>query len=99
MIPHAENGTLWSVRYHLIDEATGAPDPDATITVATTRPETILGDTGGRRASRRRALRATLVGRRVRIPFVDRDVPIIADDVVDRGVRDRRREDHAGPRP
>ena len=38
-------GTLWSVRYHLIDAATGEPDPDATITVATTRPETILGDT------------------------------------------------------
>ena len=32
---------------HLIDEVTGAPDPDpaAMITVATTRPETILGDT------------------------------------------------------
>jgi valyl-tRNA synthetase len=40
-----ETGTLWSVRYHLIDEATGQPDPAATITVATTRPETILGDT------------------------------------------------------
>ena len=40
-----ETGTLWSVRYHLVDEATGQPEPDATITVATTRPETILGDT------------------------------------------------------
>ncbi|HUR16542.1 MAG TPA: class I tRNA ligase family protein, partial [Candidatus Limnocylindrales bacterium] len=37
-------GTLWSVRYHLVDDA-GQPLPDATITVATTRPETILGDT------------------------------------------------------
>src|SRR4029077_5733226 len=40
-----ETGTLWSIRYHLLDEATGEPLPDATITVATTRPETILGDT------------------------------------------------------
>ena len=45
VIPTPETGTLWTVRYHLIDEATGEPDPDATITVATTRPETILGDT------------------------------------------------------
>ena len=45
VIPTPETGTLWSIRYHLIDEATGEPDPDATITVATTRPETILGDT------------------------------------------------------
>src|SRR5207245_5342128 len=26
-----EKGPLWSIRYHLIDEATGEPDPDATI--------------------------------------------------------------------
>ena len=40
-----------------------------------------------------------LVGRLVRIPFVERDVPIIADDVVDPRVRDRRGQDHPGPRP
>src|SRR5678815_851429 len=83
VIPHAETGTLWSVRYHLIDEATGQPEPDATITVATTRPETILGDTAVAVHPDDDRYRA-LVGRRVRIPFVDRDVPIIADDVVDR---------------
>ena len=83
VIPHAETGTLWSVRYHLIDEATGEPDPDATITVATTRPETILGDTAV--AVHPDDTRyAALVGRRARIPFVDRDVPIIADPVVER---------------
>jgi valyl-tRNA synthetase len=75
--------SLWSVRYHLVDEVTGRPDPDRSITVATTRPETILGDSGvavhpedGRYAS--------LVGRLVRIPFVERNVPIVADDAVDR---------------
>jgi valyl-tRNA synthetase len=77
-----ETGTLWSVRYHLIDPASGAPDPAATITVATTRPETILGDTAV--AVHPDDPRYTaLVGRTVRIPFVDRDVPIIADAVVD----------------
>ena len=78
-----ETGTLWSVRYHLIDEATGQPDPAATITVATTRPETILGDTAVAVHPDDDRYRA-LVGRRVRIPFVERDVPVIADAVVDR---------------
>ena len=80
-----ETGSLWTVRYHLIDEVTGAPDPDpaATITVATTRPETILGDTAVAVHPGDDRYRA-LVGRRVRIPFVERDVPIIADEVVDR---------------
>jgi valyl-tRNA synthetase len=83
VIPHAETGTLWSVRYHLIDEATGEPDPSATITVATTRPETILGDTAVA-VNPDDERYAAVVGRRARIPFVDRDVPIIADPVVER---------------
>jgi valyl-tRNA synthetase len=76
-------GTLWTVRYHLIDPATGLPDPAAWVSVATTRPETILGDTGVavHPADDRYA---ALVGRSVRIPFVDRDVPIVADQSVDR---------------
>jgi valyl-tRNA synthetase len=77
-----ETGTLWSVRYHLIDPATGAPGADETITVATTRPETILGDTAVA-VHPDDARYRTLVGRTVRIPFVDRDVPIIADAIVD----------------
>ena len=78
-------GTLWSIRYHLVDEGSGAgiPDPDAWITVATTRPETLLGDTGVA-VHPDDPRYAGLVGRKVRIPFVDRDVPIVADDVVDR---------------
>ena len=82
VIPTPETGTLWSVRYHLLDPSTGQPDPDATITVATTRPETILGDTAVA-VHPDDPRYAALVGRTVRIPFVDRDVPIIADDVVD----------------
>ncbi len=81
VIPTPETGTIWRIRYHLLDEATGEPEA-ASLTVATTRPETLLGDTavavhpGDKRY-------AALVGRRVRIPFVERDVPVIADDVVD----------------
>jgi len=83
VIPTPERGVLWTVRYHLIDDSTGAPDSDATITVATTRPETILGDTAVAVHPDDERYRA-LVGRSVRIPFVERDVPVIADDVVDR---------------
>ncbi len=83
VVPTPETGTLWSVRYHLIDPASGSPDPDATITVATTRPETILGDTAV--AVHPDDVRyAGLVGRLVRIPFVERDVPVIAEARVDR---------------
>jgi valyl-tRNA synthetase len=84
VVPTPETGTLWSIRYHLLDEGSGTPDPDRTITVATTRPETILGDTAVAVHPDDDRYR-DLVGRTVRIPFVERDVPIIADDVVERG--------------
>jgi valyl-tRNA synthetase len=83
VIPKETTGSLWTMRYHLVDEKTGAPDPGAWIAVATTRPETLLGDTavavnpGDPRYG-------ALVGRTAMIPFVDRPVPIIADPVVDR---------------
>ena len=83
VIPTPETGTLWTVRYHVIDEATGQPDPARWIAVATTRPETILGDTAVAVHPDDDRYRE-LVGKRVRIPFVERDVPIIADEVVDR---------------
>jgi len=82
VIPTEETGTLWTVRYHLLDPATGEPDPNRTISVATTRPETILGDTAVA-VHPEDARYGDLVGSTVRIPFVERDVPIITDDVVD----------------
>jgi valyl-tRNA synthetase len=83
VIPNETTGSLWTMRYHLIDEKTGAPDPEAWIAVATTRPETLLGDTAV--AVNPEDPRYTaLVGRQAMIPFVDRAVPIIADPVVDR---------------
>ncbi len=81
VIPTPETGTIWRIRYHLLDEATGQPG-SATVTVATTRPETLLGDTAVAVNPDDRRY-AKLVGRRVRIPFAERDVPVIADAVVD----------------
>ena len=82
-IPTPETGTLWTFRYHLLDEATGNPSPDETISIATTRPETILGDTAVA-VHPDDARYTAYVGRRARIPFVERDVPIVADEAVDR---------------
>ncbi len=80
-----ETGTLWTVRYRLIDEVSLATDASgASIEIATTRPETILGDVAVAVHPDDERYRA-LIGRRVRIPFVERDVPIIADGVVERG--------------
>ncbi|HEU4921157.1 MAG TPA: valine--tRNA ligase [Candidatus Limnocylindrales bacterium] len=83
VIPTPETGTLWTVRYHLLDDATGRPDPDAWIAVATTRPETILGDVAVA-VHPDDPRYAAFVGRQARIPFVERDVPIIADPIVER---------------
>ncbi len=82
VIPTEETGTLWTIRYHLIDLATGAPSPDDSISVATTRPETILGDTAVA-VHPDDPRYASVVGRVARIPFVERDVPVIADEAVD----------------
>ena len=56
VIPKPETGRLWTVRYHLVDEATGEPSPTEAITVATTRPGDDPGRYGRRGPSRRRAL-------------------------------------------
>jgi valyl-tRNA synthetase len=83
VIPTETTGSIWTIRYHLIDEKTGAPDADAWISVATTRPETLLGDTAVA-VHPEDPRYAALVGRRALIPFVDRAVPIVADAMVDR---------------
>ncbi len=82
VIPKPEKGSLWTIRYHLVRDD-GTTDPDAWIAVATTRPETLLGDTAVAVHPEDPRYRG-LIGRTVRVPFVERDVRVIADDVVDR---------------
>ena len=77
-----ETGTLWTVRYHLA-RSDGTPDPDAWISVATTRPETILGDTAVAVHPDDDRYR-DLVGREAILPFLGRRLPIIADPAVER---------------
>jgi valyl-tRNA synthetase len=71
-----EDGRIWEIRYPL-EDASGS------ITVATTRPETMLGDLAVAvhpQDSRYRSM----VGKRVRLPLTDRTIPVVADDYVDR---------------
>ncbi|MFO1118266.1 MAG: valine--tRNA ligase [Beijerinckiaceae bacterium] len=73
-------GSLWYFRYPLVDDhgkATGEH-----IVVATTRPETMLGDTGVAVHPEDERYR-NWVGRKVRLPLVGRLIPIVADEYSD----------------
>ncbi len=80
VVPTPELGTLWTIRYHLLDGA-GRVDPERWISIATTRPETLLGDVAVA-VHPEDPRYADWIGRTVVIPFVDRSVPVIADEVV-----------------
>ncbi len=71
-----EDGFLWHIRYELSDGS-------GHLTVATTRPETMLGDVAVMVHPEDERYRH-LVGRTVRLPLCDREIPVIADDYVDR---------------
>ncbi|MGH2402678.1 MAG: valine--tRNA ligase, partial [Candidatus Limnocylindria bacterium] len=77
-----ETGTLWTIRYHL-EREDGTPDPEAWISVATTRPETLLGDTAVAVHPDDERYRA-LIGRHAILPFLGRRLPIVADEHVER---------------
>ncbi len=71
-----ERGHLWSIRYHL-------QDSDESIIIATTRPETIPGDTAI--CVHPEDERYThLIGKTALVPVLGRAIPIIADKYVDR---------------
>ena len=76
VISEEEDGSMWHINYPLADGS-------GHLTVATTRPETMLGDVAvmvhpedGRYQH--------LIGKNVKLPLCDREIPIIADDYVDK---------------
>src|SRR6266436_1598429 len=69
-------GALWHIRYPVEGE------PGRFITVATTRPETMLGDTGVA-VHPEDPRYADVVGKSVRLPLVGRLIPIVADEYAD----------------
>ncbi|MGR9106601.1 MAG: valine--tRNA ligase [Gammaproteobacteria bacterium] len=70
-----EKGSLWHMRYPLADGS-------GYLVVATTRPETMLGDTAVAVHPDDERYRS-LIGKRVSLPLAGREIPIIADDYVD----------------
>jgi len=70
-----EAGNLYHVAYPFVDG-------EGSLVVATTRPETILGDVAIAVHPRDKR-NAPLCGRRVRVPLVDREIPVIEDNMVD----------------
>lgn len=95
VVSEEENGFLWSIRYPLADGVTYEHvevDADGVETlretrdylvVATTRPETMLGDTAAM-VHPQDPRYASLIGKHVELPLTGRRVPVIADDYVDR---------------
>jgi valyl-tRNA synthetase len=69
------NGHLWYVKYPFVE------DEGKSITVATTRPETILGDTAVAVNPRDKRFKG-MVGKKVVLPAVNREIPIVADEAV-----------------
>ncbi len=78
---HEQQGHLWYVRYPLLS-GDGSPEEGQYITIATTRPETIVADTGIAVHPGDERYEA-LVGRRALLPIIGRAMPIVADEVID----------------
>ncbi|MBA6244612.1 MULTISPECIES: valine--tRNA ligase [Psychrobacter] len=80
---HDEKGSLWHFRYHFTDTDLTTQDGKNYLVVATTRPETLLGDTAvAVNPSDERY--AHLVGKTITLPITGRVVPIVADDYVEK---------------
>ena len=76
-----EKGHLWHIKYPLLDDK-GQPKANEFVVVATTRPETMLGDEAV--AVNPNDLRYTkLVGKKVLLPLQNKPIPVIADELVD----------------
>ena len=75
------NGHLWHFKYPLISES--GEQLDKYLEVATTRPETLLGDTAVA-VNPDDDRYKEFIGVKVKVPFVDREIPIISDSHVDK---------------
>ncbi|WP_420957483.1 valine--tRNA ligase [Burkholderia gladioli] len=76
VVSEEEDGSLWHINYPLVSG-------EGHLTVATTRPETMLGDVAVMVHPEDERYRH-LIGQSVRLPLSNREIPIIADDYVDR---------------
>ena len=76
VVQEEESGSLWHINYHLVDDA------DNFLTVATTRPETMIGDTALMVHPDDERYKK-YIGKFALLPLLKRKIPIIADEYVD----------------
>jgi len=76
VVSQEENGHLWHMRYPLSDGS-------GSLVVATTRPETMLGDSAVAVHPDDERYQA-FIGKTIRLPLCERDIPVIGDEYVDR---------------
>ncbi|MDO8413324.1 MAG: valine--tRNA ligase [Gallionellaceae bacterium] len=81
VVQEEEDGFMWHIRYPLVelDTVHGLTH----LTVATTRPETMLGDVAVMVHPEDERYQH-LIGKKVKLPLCDRDIPVIADEYVDK---------------
>ncbi len=78
-----ENGSLWHFKYFFENENTKTSDGNNYVVVATTRPETLLGDTAVAVHPDDDRYKH-LIGQNIRLPITNRLVPIVGDDYVEK---------------
>ena len=76
-----EMGHLWHLKYPLLDDQ-GQPKANEFLVVATTRPETMLGDEAVA-VNPKDPRYQKIVGRKCLLPLQNKSIPVIADDLVD----------------
>ena len=82
VMPVESKGHLWHLRYPIEGKTFNPDDPSTFIVVATTRPETMLGDTAVAVHPEDERYK-TLIGKHVILPLVGRKIPIIGDEYSD----------------
>src|SRR5262245_16039257 len=82
VLPVEVKGHLWHLRYPLEGKTFNPDDPSTFIVVATTRPETMLGDTAVAVHPEDERYKA-LIGKNVILPLVGRKIPIVGDEYSD----------------
>ncbi len=83
VVSEEEDGSLWSIFYPFADASLQGPDGKPGLTVATTRPETMLGDVAVAVHPEDERF-AHLVGKLLKLPLCEREIPVIADTYVER---------------
>ncbi|MDP2185838.1 MAG: valine--tRNA ligase [Xanthomonadales bacterium] len=83
VVSEEEDGSMWSIFYPFADPSLRGPDGKPGLTVATTRPETMLGDVAVAVHPEDERF-AHLVGKMLQLPLCERAIPIIADSYVER---------------